>query len=116
MSRDGPRVAGVDPGTFSFDVCALEGGEVILERSFRTVDVGADPALLVNVEGNLVRPAGNSRLLIYGSVRRKLRHVNARSRKTWSLLSGVAVKTRRMKTPARHGNNSPNEKTRSLTR
>ena len=48
MSRDGPRVAGVDPGTFSFDVCALDGGEVMLERSFRTVDVGADPALLVN--------------------------------------------------------------------
>jgi predicted butyrate kinase (DUF1464 family) len=48
LSRDGPRVAGVDPGTFSFDVCALEDGEVILERSFRTVDVGADPALLVN--------------------------------------------------------------------
>jgi predicted butyrate kinase (DUF1464 family) len=40
-------VAGVDPGTFSFDVCVLDGGEVMLERSFRTVDVGADPALLV---------------------------------------------------------------------
>ena len=47
MSRDGPRVAGVDPGTFSFDVCGLDGGEVFLERSFRTVDVGADPAPLV---------------------------------------------------------------------
>jgi predicted butyrate kinase (DUF1464 family) len=47
LSRDGPRVAGVDPGTFSFDVCVLDGGEVMLERSFRTVDVGADPALLV---------------------------------------------------------------------
>ena len=47
MSRAGPRVAGVDPGTVSFDVCALDGGEVVLERSFRTVDVGADPALLV---------------------------------------------------------------------
>ena len=42
-----PRVAGVDPGTFSFDVCGLDGGEVVLERSFRTADVGADPALLV---------------------------------------------------------------------
>ncbi len=42
------RVAGIDPGTFSFDVCALDGGEVTLERSFRTVDVGADPALLVD--------------------------------------------------------------------
>jgi predicted butyrate kinase (DUF1464 family) len=47
LSRAGPRVAGVDPGTFSFDVCALDDGEVTLERSFRTVDVGADPALLV---------------------------------------------------------------------
>jgi predicted butyrate kinase (DUF1464 family) len=47
LSRDGPRVAGVDPGTFSFDVCGLDGGEVFLERSFRTVDVGADPAPLV---------------------------------------------------------------------
>jgi predicted butyrate kinase (DUF1464 family) len=47
LTRDGPRVAGVDPGTVSFDVCALDGGEVILERSFLTADVGADPALLV---------------------------------------------------------------------
>ena len=48
MSRDGPRVAGVDPGTISFDVCVLDGGEVMLERSFRTADVGADPSLLVS--------------------------------------------------------------------
>jgi predicted butyrate kinase (DUF1464 family) len=47
LSRGGPRVAGVDPGTFSFDVCGLDGGEVILERSFLTADVGADPAPLV---------------------------------------------------------------------
>lgn len=45
----GPRVAGVDPGTFAFDVCALDGGEVILERSLRSADVGADPALLVDL-------------------------------------------------------------------
>ena len=42
------RVAGVDPGTVSFDVCVLDDGEVILERSFRTADVGADPQLLVD--------------------------------------------------------------------
>jgi predicted butyrate kinase (DUF1464 family) len=42
------RVAGVDPGTVSFDVCALDDGEVILERSFRTADVGADPQLLAD--------------------------------------------------------------------
>jgi predicted butyrate kinase (DUF1464 family) len=41
------RVAGVDPGTVSFDVCVLDDGEVVLERSFRTAEVGADPALLV---------------------------------------------------------------------
>jgi predicted butyrate kinase (DUF1464 family) len=41
------RVAGVDPGTVSFDVCALDDGEVVLERSFSTDDVGADPVPLV---------------------------------------------------------------------
>ena len=41
------RVAGVDPGTVSFDVCVLDDGEVVLERSFSTEDVGADPAPLV---------------------------------------------------------------------
>jgi predicted butyrate kinase (DUF1464 family) len=41
------RVAGVDPGTVSFDVCVLDDGDVILERSFRTEDVGTDPAPLV---------------------------------------------------------------------
>jgi predicted butyrate kinase (DUF1464 family) len=49
LSREGPRVAGVDPGTVSFDVCALHGGEVILERSFSTVDLGVHPAPLVKV-------------------------------------------------------------------
>ena len=41
------RVAGVDPGTVSFDVCVLDDGEVVLERGFRTVDVGAEPEVLV---------------------------------------------------------------------
>jgi predicted butyrate kinase (DUF1464 family) len=48
LSRDSPRVAGVDPGTFSFDVCALDAGEVAFEGSFRTADVGADPGPLVD--------------------------------------------------------------------
>jgi predicted butyrate kinase (DUF1464 family) len=42
------RVAGVDPGTVSFDVCVLDDGEVIAERSFPTEEVGADPAPLVD--------------------------------------------------------------------
>ena len=41
------RVAGVDPGTVSFDVCVLDDGDVILERSFSSEDVGADPTPLV---------------------------------------------------------------------
>ena len=41
------RVAGVDPGTVSFDVCVLDDGDVIFERSFATEDVGADPVPLV---------------------------------------------------------------------
>ena len=41
------RVAGVDPGTVSFDVCVLDDGDVIFERSFSTEDVGADPVALV---------------------------------------------------------------------
>jgi predicted butyrate kinase (DUF1464 family) len=41
------RVAGIDPGTVSFDLCGLEDGEVVLERSFETAAVGADPAILV---------------------------------------------------------------------
>jgi predicted butyrate kinase (DUF1464 family) len=41
------RVAGVDPGTVSFDVCVLDDGDVVLERSFSTEEVGADPAPLV---------------------------------------------------------------------
>ncbi len=47
MSPAGPRVAGIDPGTVSFDVCALQAGEVVLERSFLTAEVAADPGVLV---------------------------------------------------------------------
>jgi predicted butyrate kinase (DUF1464 family) len=31
-----PRVAGVDPGTVSFDLCVLEGGEPVVEQVFAT--------------------------------------------------------------------------------
>jgi predicted butyrate kinase (DUF1464 family) len=44
----GPRVAGVDPGTVSIDVCALDGGEVLLDLSFRSADLALDPAPLVD--------------------------------------------------------------------
>jgi len=41
-------VAGVDPGTVSIDVCALDGGEVLLDQSFRSADVARDPTPLVD--------------------------------------------------------------------
>jgi predicted butyrate kinase (DUF1464 family) len=44
----GPRVAGIDPGTVSIDVYALEGGEVLLDQSFRSADLALDPAPLVD--------------------------------------------------------------------
>jgi predicted butyrate kinase (DUF1464 family) len=44
----GPRVAGVDPGTVSTDVCALDCGAVLLEQSFRSADLALDPAPLVD--------------------------------------------------------------------
>ena len=42
------RVAGVDPGTISFDVCVLDDGEVAFERSFATSD--ATPLVSALVE------------------------------------------------------------------
>ena len=47
-STPGPRVAGIDPGTVSIDVCGLDGGEVLVEQSFRSADLALDPAPLVD--------------------------------------------------------------------
>jgi predicted butyrate kinase (DUF1464 family) len=43
----GPRVAGVDPGTVSFELCALADGLPLLDESFDSAALGADPAPLV---------------------------------------------------------------------
>jgi predicted butyrate kinase (DUF1464 family) len=37
-----PRVAGVDPGTVSFDLCVLQDGEPVLEQVFRTGSLSKD--------------------------------------------------------------------------
>ncbi len=37
-----PRVAGVDPGTVSFDLCVLEDGEPIVEQVFQAGSLSAD--------------------------------------------------------------------------
>ncbi|HTX08898.1 MAG TPA: DUF1464 family protein [Solirubrobacteraceae bacterium] len=42
-----PRVAGVDPGTVSFDLCVLQDGEPVLEQVFETGSLGDDPAPLL---------------------------------------------------------------------
>lgn len=39
-----PRVIGIDPGTVSIDLCGLDDGRVILDRSVPTADALADPA------------------------------------------------------------------------
>jgi predicted butyrate kinase (DUF1464 family) len=43
-----PRVAGVDPGTVSFDLCVLEDGEAVVEQVFETGSVSRDSAPLLD--------------------------------------------------------------------
>jgi len=45
---DGKRVAGLDPGTISFDVCGLHDGEVCLDLSLPTAELAGDPRPLVD--------------------------------------------------------------------
>jgi predicted butyrate kinase (DUF1464 family) len=42
-----PRVAGVDPGTVSFDLCVLEDGEPVVEQVFETGSLSEDSAPLL---------------------------------------------------------------------
>ena len=41
-------MAGIDPGTVSIDLCALDSGEVLLDESFRSPDLASDPTPLVD--------------------------------------------------------------------
>lgn len=41
------RVAGIDPGTVSFDLCVMQDGEVVEQESLRSAQVADDPAMLV---------------------------------------------------------------------
>ena len=43
-----PRVAGVDPGTLSFDLCVLHDGEPILDRVFETGSLSEDSSPLLD--------------------------------------------------------------------
>jgi predicted butyrate kinase (DUF1464 family) len=42
-----PRVAGVDPGTVSFDLCVLDDGEPVVERVFETGSLSEDSGPLL---------------------------------------------------------------------
>ena len=39
-----PRVAGIDPGSVSFDLCVLQDGEPVLEQVFESGSLAEDPA------------------------------------------------------------------------
>jgi predicted butyrate kinase (DUF1464 family) len=43
-----PRVAGVDPGTVSFDLCVLQDGGAVVERVFETGLLGQNPEPLLH--------------------------------------------------------------------
>jgi predicted butyrate kinase (DUF1464 family) len=43
-----PRVAGVDPGTLSFDLCVLQDGEPIVEQVFETGSLAEDSSPLLD--------------------------------------------------------------------
>jgi predicted butyrate kinase (DUF1464 family) len=49
------RVIGIDPGTVSFDLCGLEDGKVFLDTTIPSVEIGANPQVLVDVL-NAARP------------------------------------------------------------
>jgi len=68
-----PRVVGIDPGTVSIDVCGLEDGRVVLDRSWPTADALADPGRLVSLlrasgaPDLIAGPSGYGLPLVYAS-------------------------------------------------
>jgi predicted butyrate kinase (DUF1464 family) len=46
-----PRVAGVDPGSVSFDLCVLQDGEPVVERVFESGSLRDDPGPLLDALG-----------------------------------------------------------------
>ncbi|MET1125002.1 MAG: DUF1464 family protein [Archaeoglobaceae archaeon] len=45
------RALGIDPGTKSMDLCGLEDGKVVFERSLETVEVAENPEILIEAIG-----------------------------------------------------------------
>jgi predicted butyrate kinase (DUF1464 family) len=68
-----PRVAGIDPGTVSFDLCVLQDGEPVVEEVFETGSLSEDSApLLEALAGNgpydlIYGPSGYGLPLVAGA-------------------------------------------------
>lgn len=43
------RVIGVDPGTVSFDLCGLDNGEIFLDTTIPSAEIGANPQALTDI-------------------------------------------------------------------
>lgn len=66
------RVAGIDPGTKTFDVVVVEDGEVVFERSIETVGIARDPRALIDALEDLavdyvVGPSGYGVPITFGN-------------------------------------------------
>lgn len=51
-----PRVVGIDPGTVSIDICGLEDGQLVLDRSWPTPEVLREPKELIQALRSLGEP------------------------------------------------------------
>jgi predicted butyrate kinase (DUF1464 family) len=51
-----PRVVGIDPGTVSIDVCGLEDGRLVLDRSWPTADALGHPDKLIQALRSMGEP------------------------------------------------------------
>ncbi len=61
-----PRVVGIDPGTVSIDVCGLERGRLVMDRSWPTAAVTSDPTEFVRELKSLGTPDFVAGLSGYG--------------------------------------------------
>lgn len=61
-----PRVVGIDPGTVSIDVCGLDEGRVVLDRSWPTAEALADPDGFIGYLRSAGEPALVTGLSGYG--------------------------------------------------
>jgi len=66
------RVAGIDPGTKSFDIVVIEDDRVVFERSIETIKIAKDPQILIDVLKDLsvdyiVGPSGYGVPVTFGN-------------------------------------------------